>query len=73
MLARARERARSDLRKRESDEVRRMLSLVRGDRLEAPVVLGLMGGLRIGEVCGLPWGDLDLDRGPSFAARGTVR
>ncbi|MDP2873046.1 MAG: site-specific integrase [Bacillota bacterium] len=31
-------------------------------RLTAPVVLGLMCGLRRGEICGLRWRDLDLER-----------
>jgi integrase len=43
------------------EEARRMLSVARGDRLEPAIMFGLLGGLRIGEVCGLTWADLDLD------------
>jgi len=39
-------------------EARRLLNIVAGERVEPAVVLGLMGGLRIGEVCGARWGDL---------------
>jgi integrase len=42
-------------------QARRMLRQVRGDRLEPAVILGLAGGLRIGEVCGLTWSDVDLE------------
>lgn len=47
-------------------EARRMLEVARGDRLEAAIVLGLVGGLRIAEVCSLTWSDID-------GARVTVR
>jgi integrase len=44
------------------EEAKRMLSLARGDRLEPAVTAGLLGGLRIGEVCGLTWADVDLEQ-----------
>jgi integrase len=47
-------------------ESRRMIEVARGDRLEAAIVLGLVGGLRIAEVCSLRWSDID-------GARVTVR
>jgi integrase len=47
-------------------EARRMLDCSRGDRLEAAIILGLVGGLRIAEVCSLRWSDID-------GARVTVR
>jgi integrase len=47
-------------------EARRMLEVARGDRLEAAIILGLVGGLRIAEVCSLRWSDID-------GARVTVR
>lgn len=40
-------------------EARRMLETARGDRLETAVILGLVGGLRIAEVCSLRWSDID--------------
>jgi integrase len=45
---------------------RRMLEVARDDRLETAIVLGLVGGLRIAEVCSLRWSDID-------GARVTVR
>jgi integrase len=42
-------------------EARRFLDAACGDRLEALYVLALTSGLRISELCGLRWSDLDLD------------
>ena len=41
-------------------EARRLLTAARGDRLEALWVLQLTAGLRLGEVLGLQWEDVDL-------------
>jgi integrase len=41
-----------------------LLAAARGERLEALVAVGLMLGLRPGELTGLLWSDLDLDGGP---------
>ena len=43
------------------DEGRRVLAAVEGERYEAVVVLGLLLGLRRGEILGLRWDDIDLD------------
>lgn len=43
------------------EEGRRLLVVVEGDRFEAVVVLGLLLGLRRGEILGLRWADVDLD------------
>jgi integrase len=48
--------------------VKQLLREVRGDDLEPAVVLGLLAGLRAGEVCGIRWGDVNL-----AAAELTVR
>lgn len=40
-------------------EARRMLGCSRDHRLESAVILGLVGGLRIAEVCSLTWADID--------------
>jgi integrase len=53
----------------DTDEAKRMLTEVRGHRLEGAVVLGLIGGLRVGEVCGVQWGDVDLDAGTLMVRR----
>ena len=44
------------------DEAKRLLEAVRDDRYEALFVLGLTSGARWGELNGLYWSDLDLDR-----------
>jgi len=44
-------------------EVRVLLAAVRGDRLEALYAVALTLGLRQGELLGLRWEDVDLDRG----------
>ena len=46
-----------------ADEAHRFLRAVRGDRLEARWMLGVMVGLRQGEALGLSWRDVDLDQG----------
>jgi integrase len=41
----------------------RFLEVIRGDRLEALFVVAIREGLRQGEILGLRWRDIDLDRG----------
>ena len=43
------------------EEGRRLLSAAEGERFEAVVVLGLLLGLRRGEILGLKWDDVDFD------------
>lgn len=43
------------------DEARRLLDAARGDRLEAVYAVALSLGLRMGEILGLRWLDVDLD------------
>lgn len=45
-------------------EARSLITAARGERLEALVVVGLVAGLRPGEVAGLLWADIDLDGDP---------
>ncbi len=44
------------------DEAKRFLAVARGDRFEALYVLGLTSGMRLGELGGLLWSDVDLAR-----------
>lgn len=44
------------------DESKRFLAAAEGDRFEALYVLGLTSGMRFGELGGLFWSDVDLDR-----------
>lgn len=44
------------------DETQRFLERARGDRLDALYVLAVTAGLRQGELLGLRWRDLDLDK-----------
>lgn len=50
-------------------DAQRMLGAAKGDRIEAAIILGLVGGLRIGEVCGVRWGDIDLLTGRLLVKR----
>ncbi len=46
-----------------AEEARTLLATVQGDRLEALLVLALSTGMRSGELLGLTWRAVDLDRG----------
>ena len=48
-----------------ADEARALLVAAKGERLEALLVVGLSAGLRPGELTGLLWSDLELDRTPA--------
>lgn len=45
------------------EEARQLLDAARGDRLEAVYTVALSLGLRLGEILGLRWQDVDLDGG----------
>jgi integrase len=45
-----------------AEDVRRLLDVIHGDRLEALVILALATGLRRGELLGLRWEDVDLEQ-----------
>lgn len=51
------------------DQVRQLLEGLKGSRLEALFVLAVGLGIREGEVTGLRWKDVDLDRGTLHVAR----
>lgn len=52
-----------------ADEARRLLTATQGHRLHALFELALHTGLRKGELLGLRWEDLDLDRGTAAVRR----
>jgi len=60
---------RAETRHLEVEDARRMLAEARGDRLEGAIVLGMVGGLRLGEVCGLTWKDVNLTTGGVMVRR----
>jgi integrase len=51
------------------EQLVKLLRAVRGTRLEVPVVLAALCGLRRGEVLGLRWEDVDFDRGVLMVRR----
>lgn len=54
-------------------QARQLLDAAKGDRLEACYAITLAYGLRRGEVLGLAWPDVDLDRGTATLRRGLGR
>lgn len=54
-----------------SEEVKRLLYVVRGERFETLYVLAVTTGMRQGELLGLKWEDVDLDAG-TLRVRRTV-
>lgn len=55
------------------EQVRMLLSTVRGDRLEALYVVAVTTGLREGELLGLRWQDVDLEQGKVRVVRQLTR
>jgi integrase len=49
------------------EQAKQFLAYVRGDRLEAVWALALLRGLRRGELAGLKWSEVDLERGDECA------
>jgi integrase len=54
---------RSEMRALSGEEARSLLLVTQGDRLEAFMILALSTGMRSGELLGLTWRAVDLDRG----------
>jgi integrase len=55
--------ARPEVQPLDIEQSRQLLAAARGDRLEALYIVAVTIGLRQGEVLGLRWQDIDLDRG----------
>lgn len=55
------------------DEAAKVLLAAREARYGVAVVLALLLGLRVGEICGLQWADLDLDEGVLHIQRRVYR
>lgn len=53
------------------EQVAKLLSAAEGDRLEALYIVAVTAGLRLGEIFGLQWGDIDLETG-SLSVRRTL-
>ena len=54
-------------------EVQRLLAAASGTRFEAAVVLGVVTGMRLGEIFALRWSDVDLGNGPVIHVRGSLQ
>jgi integrase len=48
-----------EIRPLDAEDAKRFLHAANGDRLEALYLLAVTAGLRVGELLGLKWGDLD--------------
>lgn len=47
----------------DADELKHLFDVIKGTRLELPVLVAAFYGLRRGEVCGLKWDAIDFERG----------
>ena len=54
------------------DEAKRFIAAASSDRYEAAWLVGMTAGLRIGEMFGLKWSDVDLDAGSIFVQRQAI-
>jgi integrase len=54
-------------------EVQHLLAAASGTRFEAAVVLGVVTGMRLGEIFALRWDDVDLGREPVVHVRGSLQ
>lgn len=63
---------RRDMATLSTDQAKKLLRAVRGDRFEALYVLALTTGMRRGELLALRWDHIDLDRG-ALQVRGTLQ
>ena len=55
--------ARKEMRTADTDATAKMIEAARGTSIFIPILLGVLCGLRRGEICGLRWRSVDLDAG----------
>jgi integrase len=70
---RAPRRVKKEIRPLTPEQVRTLFQVARGDRFEALYVLAVAAGLRRGELLGLRWEDVDLERGTLQVRRQLTR
>ena len=46
----------------EAGDTAKLMDVCRGDRIEAPILLALLPGLRRSEICALEWSDIDFEK-----------
>jgi integrase len=63
---------RPEIRALDADQTRALLAAARGDALEALYALAVATGLRLGELLGLRWGDVDLEAAAVHVRRAAV-
>ncbi len=51
------------------EQVKRLLEVARGSRIEVMLLVALNTGMRRGELCALRWGDIDFENGLIFVRR----
>lgn len=54
------------------EDVVKLISAVRDTEIELPVLLGALAGMRMSEICGLKWSDVDFDSGIISVKRAKV-
>ncbi len=52
-----------EMRTLDREQAQHLLNVAKGDRLEALLTLAITTGMRLGELAGLRWADVDLERG----------
>ena len=54
------------------EDIVKLISAVRDTEIEIPILLGALAGMRISEICGLKWSDVDFDSGIISVRRAKV-
>lgn len=64
---------REEIKALSAEETKKLLAAAKGDKLEALYVLAVTTGMRQGEILGLKWEDVDLERGVARVRRTLTR